>query len=357
MTNRFTDYQFQTSAAASITRTLPSRLSDYHNVKDFGATGDGVTDDYAAITACFNWTVSGNWGTIFFPPGTYVVSAPLVLTPTNVAVFVTGVRGVSTIVGNFGDYVLSRNAQGVSFIGDLVIKNNHATGGGIRIGGAGTSVRDCIVIANIGINDTGYDTVDGGATSLECAIINCRLSPPVGHTSGSVGIVAVCNGPIANCRITGFEKGITTWGQQAGQVVQGCYFEGNEHGFHGGTRPNGTSQDCPGSELTGCYFKNNGTALNMPKSGGAMHLSGIRIDADEAVTVYGGPPQIRDTNDGGYGRGFLWRGCNRAVRADRDCCKQRDNAELIHRCQCLQYQFRGWRAGLGHDQRQCAVEL
>jgi len=42
------------------------------NVKDFGATGDGVTDDYAALLAAVN---SGKH--IFFPSGTYMVSQTL----------------------------------------------------------------------------------------------------------------------------------------------------------------------------------------------------------------------------------------------------------------------------------------
>ena len=51
-----------------------SRADDMqHNVKDFGATGDGLTDDTAAIQAAIDWqTADGNRGVIFFPAGIYI---------------------------------------------------------------------------------------------------------------------------------------------------------------------------------------------------------------------------------------------------------------------------------------------
>lgn len=61
--------------AGSITRTLQQRLSDnWISVKDFGAVGDYVADDTAAIQAAIDST-TGN--TIYFPPGTYKISAPI----------------------------------------------------------------------------------------------------------------------------------------------------------------------------------------------------------------------------------------------------------------------------------------
>lgn len=45
----------------------------YVNVLDYGAAGDGVTDNTAAITAAV--AALPNGGTVFFPPGTYLVSA------------------------------------------------------------------------------------------------------------------------------------------------------------------------------------------------------------------------------------------------------------------------------------------
>ena len=41
------------------------------------ARGDGVTDDTAAIQAAINCLLSGNYSILFFPRGTYLISAPL----------------------------------------------------------------------------------------------------------------------------------------------------------------------------------------------------------------------------------------------------------------------------------------
>ena len=47
------------------------------NVKDFGAKGDGVTDDYAAITAA-NTAAAASGNSIFFPVGVYLSSQTLI---------------------------------------------------------------------------------------------------------------------------------------------------------------------------------------------------------------------------------------------------------------------------------------
>lgn len=48
------------------------------NVVDFGAAGNGVNDDYPAIAAAIG-ALNGQYGTVFFPPGTYLLSNTLVL--------------------------------------------------------------------------------------------------------------------------------------------------------------------------------------------------------------------------------------------------------------------------------------
>jgi hypothetical protein len=55
----------------SVTRTVTSKFQETASVKDFGAVGDGVTNDTAAITAAITATASG---TLIFPEGSYLIN-------------------------------------------------------------------------------------------------------------------------------------------------------------------------------------------------------------------------------------------------------------------------------------------
>lgn len=69
----------------NLTGGSTSTLANWHanqviNVKtDFGAVGDGVTDDTAAIQAAFNAIKSIGGGTLYFPPGTYKITSQITL--------------------------------------------------------------------------------------------------------------------------------------------------------------------------------------------------------------------------------------------------------------------------------------
>ena len=67
--------------SSNISRTVQSKLNDYLiDIKDFGAKGDGATDDSAAIQAAINCVSSAGGGTVFFPSGQYLVNTTLNLT-------------------------------------------------------------------------------------------------------------------------------------------------------------------------------------------------------------------------------------------------------------------------------------
>jgi polygalacturonase len=59
----------------SVVTDLRSRFTDVVNVKSYGATGDGETDDTAAIEAAIAAADEG--GTVVFPPGVYSVASSI----------------------------------------------------------------------------------------------------------------------------------------------------------------------------------------------------------------------------------------------------------------------------------------
>lgn len=66
------------------------------NVVDYGATGDGVTDDSAAIQAAINATPT-NGGIVRFPPGTYLCGTGLTIPRSRIALVGAG-RSASTLL-------------------------------------------------------------------------------------------------------------------------------------------------------------------------------------------------------------------------------------------------------------------
>ena len=63
---------FTQTGTGAVQRTVENKLNDVVSVKDFGAVGDGTTDDTSAIQAALDAAAS-----VFIPAGTYLVSSTL----------------------------------------------------------------------------------------------------------------------------------------------------------------------------------------------------------------------------------------------------------------------------------------
>lgn len=68
---------FLQAGAGAISRTVQSKFRDLVSVKDFGAVGDGVTNDYSAFQTAINTLMSAGGGTLFIPAGTYKITGQL----------------------------------------------------------------------------------------------------------------------------------------------------------------------------------------------------------------------------------------------------------------------------------------
>ena len=66
-----------TATGSTTARTLANRFADVVNVKDFGAVGDGVADDTAAIQAAINAAAASGGGFVFFNKGSYRITSAI----------------------------------------------------------------------------------------------------------------------------------------------------------------------------------------------------------------------------------------------------------------------------------------
>ena len=77
----------------SVARTQHSKNTDHVSIKDFGAVGDGVTDDTAAIKAAFAYAATKGKGcTIDIPDGTYLLKEEIVADGDNVQIYLNSVN-------------------------------------------------------------------------------------------------------------------------------------------------------------------------------------------------------------------------------------------------------------------------
>lgn len=73
-----TNFSAGTVVTSDWLNAVDATIFDYvYNVRDYGATGNGTTDDTAAIQDAINAAGAAGGGVVFLPPGTYLVSDTL----------------------------------------------------------------------------------------------------------------------------------------------------------------------------------------------------------------------------------------------------------------------------------------
>jgi hypothetical protein len=276
----FTSFPF--SATGGVTpRTMPDRLSDVKNVKDYGAIGNGTSDDTAAIQSAINWTSGAYRGVIFFPAGTYRITSALTFNDINPhSIIFRGVGKASKIQGNFNGFLFNRTVPpslgggnpSIDIIENLWWHNGNSgtSSGCIRWDdGSGLMIRNC--------NLYGYIGFSSNANVLGLSIYGCEIRQDTdGLThAGSIGVYYNGGGPadIAGCDFIAFDDGVRL-GSAA--HIHGCRFENNGNGINIGTDDTGGAYAVGATVVTSCSFEANDTGV-FARSMNHSFIGGIGI--------------------------------------------------------------------------------
>jgi hypothetical protein len=291
----FSNFAFQASDTPTA-RTMPERLGETKNVKDYGAIGNGVADDTAAIQRAVNrttWPFSvSDRGTIFFPTGTYRITSPITFEAAAgiTAIAFSGAPGAK-ILGNFGDALLKRSVNsplgGVYRIDNLRFENDHPTGKGIML-------HSCVGAKVVGCQISGcwrgLETYNSQSVLVDsCSIIGQQ-------TPNSVGIVAGNATAVVSTDVSGFDHGIRH--QNVGLTVHGGRFEVNNAAVVVGLDENGNGFQSSGFDIAGLSMEANQTGIYIVAGaggsirgvsiGGGVPMSyGLRLGSCQDVTVQG----------------------------------------------------------------------
>jgi len=170
----------------------PAGTSDYINVRDYGAVGDGVTDDTAALQAAINAMGDANGRALYLPQGTYKITQSLDFSNVPGGRFsIYGAGGTLSTIEVAANNVAAIRFTGVGStlaqISDLgFTTSSPSLSGTTAISLSGTTVTSYIANANISnINIVGYSTGISLTDTLTSTIANVTI---VDSAANGVGV-------------------------------------------------------------------------------------------------------------------------------------------------------------------------
>ena len=130
--------------SSAVGRTVHNKLTDLISVKDFGAKGDGTSDDTTAIQAAIYYAQT-NGGVVYLPGGTYIISSTLTITMntatsnplTRPSMRGDGVGATIILQTNNANGIningYSANPADYGYFSDFTLQGHAGTGSGIGI--------------------------------------------------------------------------------------------------------------------------------------------------------------------------------------------------------------------------------
>ena len=214
--------KYDQGSTGAVNRPINLKLAESVSVKDFGAVGDGTTDDTVAIQAALN-SLPSLGGSIYLPSGTYLIKNTINInnrvhfygdgfTEVNTSPAITVIKKSATFTDNAA--IIINAAAGASILENFTVDG--ASGNqfdGIQV------FAPRVVIRQVSVINQGRHGIRIGA---DTAGINCniwRLDQIVLSNNTNYGLFINSNGQNAN---SGCATGVTASSNQTGVFLQNC---------------------------------------------------------------------------------------------------------------------------------------
>jgi hypothetical protein len=266
--------QTGTTPDTPVTQSLQSWLDQFATVTDFGATGDGVTDDTEAINRALFQLYCREVNpqirrSLFFPAGVYRVTETIFIPPF-ATLYGDGINGSVIQLDNSGDdstlnAFVARTADSLQQYG-------------VNIGGNGATPPIDITITNMGFRNLDPTT----DVFLVQDATNCRFQSVGFYGPLEQADLINENADTAGVRFASAVTLIT------GQIVfDNCEFSGTTFGTNTATNLGGSDQEVNGVTVQNSYFNllYQGVVLGTTAAvnGGA---SGFRVVGNKFDNIY-----------------------------------------------------------------------
>lgn len=226
---------FVQAGTGAVTRTAQNKMRDIISVKDFGAVGDGVTDDRAAIVLAL---AAAKNSALYFPAGTYLISNSISLdsTYTNMRLFGDGASSVLKLGNNATEATIQFRQ-----VSNIIVENLKFDGNGtnqisasarcVRIDRAATNLSfENVWFFNSYDNNVACFYTSGFGPVKTVSFTNCSFETVIAANNSNIILWNTENITFQGCYFTGWKYdaiscNFFTPAVIGGLVVDSCYFQ------------------------------------------------------------------------------------------------------------------------------------